>query len=189
MACGLGDGIGEAGEASLVMGVPCNGEGVSGESLAAPEQAAVRMIDAERTDTARIKTRMSITWLKLCHGFRRKRHPDLMLIHWLMRPSQSRWRRPRKPILLVENLERVPPRWRDLASPSLESVKQDCNAVPILWLHKPSESPGARMVPGGIPSWAPSGTGWGSRNFHFPIYYMVRGSTHTHTVSQPQPRM
>ena len=81
MASRSGDGQGEAGGAGLVISVSDTGEGVPGESLAAPEHAAVRMIDVKRADTARIKTKMSITSLKLYQSFRRQRGPYVMLIH------------------------------------------------------------------------------------------------------------
>ena len=85
-------GCGEGSWVRVVVGAAVTRGGASGESLAAPEHAAVTMtmkIGTNRDETTRVRLWTSITYLKLYHSLARQRGPDLMRIHWVLRPSQS----------------------------------------------------------------------------------------------------
>ncbi len=75
MASGSGDGRDEGGGARVAVGAAVTRGGASGESLAAPEHAAVTMIrkiGTHRDETTSASLGISITCLKPYHSFARQ---------------------------------------------------------------------------------------------------------------------
>ena len=83
MAIGSGDGRGEVGVATAVVGAAVTRGVASGESLAAPKHAAVtkiRKIATHKDETTSASLGISITYLKPYHSLARQGGPDLMRI-------------------------------------------------------------------------------------------------------------
>ena len=84
---GLGDGVG----AGVEVGAAVAGGGDTGESLPAPEHAAVAMMSktgANRGETTRTRLETRITYSKLYHSVARPRCSNLMCIHRVLRPGR-----------------------------------------------------------------------------------------------------